>query len=389
MTMTMTQQPPRLVVVVVALLCACMAAGSSAKGGRDGGREDSGEWRLSEAQLDALFTSFVKDFGRLYASNATEHAFRRRVFARNVQLYQQRSASAATVSAGHTAVFKPDKFSDWTVEEFRALLGTRPVSTAIGNPRCASSPVNCELSTNMNTNAALGLAIPDAFDWRNDSRGVITAVRDQGQCGGCWAFSAVETVEASWVLSGHTLPEPKLSVQQILSCDTQANGCHGGSISGAFTYVLDKSEQGKGLEPDTAFPFKCDKGCKNSLPQCPALSRPFVTINATCRCPKMKEKDMLAFVANYGPLAIQVDAEPWHGYSSGIMRYHCSSQPASANHAVQIVGYGIDSSSGPAIPYWTVRNSWGEDWGENGYIRLYRGNNVCGLRNDVNFAFSQ
>eukprot|EP00043_Microstomoeca_roanoka_P025814 m.9976 g.9976 ORF g.9976 m.9976 type:complete len:421 (+) comp5887_c0_seq1:137-1399(+) len=338
------------------------------------------------------FQSFLQRHSRHYLTNTTEYAFRREVFAQNLERYRHRSANTTTIADGHTAVFAPDKFADWTDEEFRLLLGARSPSPSDRDRRyttslrgasdsCELSPVSCNLPTTG--------SIPSSFDWRNDPRGVITAVKNQGQCGGCWAFSAVETIEASWVIAGRTLPDSAMSVQQIISCETQeSRGCDGGIINSAFRYVLGLSQSASGLETETAFPFKCGEGCAGSGPRCPSIHTPFVTINSTCNCMDMPEEAMRYYVAKYGPLSIKVDADPWNGYSSGIMRYHCSSLQTSGDHAVQIVGYGVDSSSGTALPYWTIRNSWGADWGEQGYIRVFRGANVCGVSNDVNFALS-
>jgi len=178
------------------------------------------------------------------------------------------------------------------------------------------------------------------------------------------------------------------SVQEVLSCSAGQFGCIGGDASAALTFIDTLSHSGTGLETAKAFPYACGGGCKVQ-PACPTKApSPYIRINSTCACIPWSELAMKVFLAKYGPLTVIVDADPWASYVSGIVRFHCSSIRTNGDHAVQIVGYGEENVEGTTIPYWTIRNSWGSDFGENGYIRLYRGENVCGITNVVNFAFA-
>eukprot|EP01147_Barroeca_monosierra_P010867 gene10867-2942_t len=276
--------------------------------------------------LDVLFEEHVKRYLPSYTLNQTEMAFRRQVFAKNILRYQDRQANYTTWAFGHTAKFGPDKFSDWTDDEFQLLLGTRSYSypgtyQSHDASSCSNSPVTCSISTTG--------SIPENFDWRKDSRPVITGVKNQGKVQES-AFSTAQTVEAASSIAGHKVG-PELSVQQMISCDTKSHGCAGGIISGAFQYVYSLSQQGKGLETANAFPFQCESGCARGSPSCPKISSPFARINSTCSCIDMSEKAMQYFVAQYGPLSIKVDATPWNGYHSGIMRFHCPSLQSLGN----------------------------------------------------------
>eukprot|EP00056_Hartaetosiga_gracilis_P001243 m.43551 g.43551 ORF g.43551 m.43551 type:complete len:437 (-) comp10559_c0_seq1:39-1349(-) len=360
--------------------------------------------REGNGLLHKHFDLFLKTFPRKYISDAAEVEKRKRIFTENINRHIQRSGTKESLQQGHTARFGITKFSDMTEEEYSQMLGVgRYLKSAantnghgMGLLKNSSTHEGLELSASTCSNispvdchVAVPGRTPAHFDWRDDPRTVISPVKNQGQCGGCWAFSAVETVEAAWAIAGHNYLGP-LSVQQIISCDVpQSKACAGGLVRFAFDYIQGEVEKGKGVETDANFKFQCINDCSTStLPKCPITSAPYVKINSSCVCPNMDEHAMTRYIAKFGPLSVKVNAQPWNGYVDGIMRFHCSSLNTSGDHAVQIVGYGSQSVNGVPTPYWIVRNSWGADWGEKGYIRIYRGENVCGIANNVNFAFS-
>eukprot|EP00050_Salpingoeca_kvevrii_P000371 m.146951 g.146951 ORF g.146951 m.146951 type:complete len:377 (+) comp10097_c0_seq6:239-1369(+) len=365
--------------LLAVLLASLLAAGTAA----------TPQFDLSKSDAE-LFAQFQDVFPRTYSTPAERNA---RFAAFKNHTAEARRLNAAPRDPGHTALHGITKFADLLPSERAAYLG------GAEQPRHERA----RRTSNVGTNGCLGNPpftcanlprgnISDSFDWRNHPNNVVTPVKNQGECGGCWAFTAVEVIESAWRIAGNypTEADEDLSVQQILSCDHTSGGCNGGQISAALRYVHDISEAKSGLLPERADPYRCGNGCATQ-PTCPPLQQTSVaSINSTCSCLNLRsqEEEIRAVLATVGPVGVNVDSRSWMTYLGGIIRNHCCSDPMCANHAVSIVGYGIDETITPAVKYWIVRNSWGSDWGEAGYIRLMRDENVCGVGNEVSFVFS-
>lgn len=219
---------------------------------------------------------------------------------------------------------------------------------------------------------------PDAVDWSR--QGALTPVKDQGRCGGCWAFSTVEGVESAvWKATGR-LPVP-LSTEQLIDCEHRDLGCNGGDIPEAVRY-LEKN----GLDSNADYPDRSSgnghthictwdgksvvqvTGFSYAVPQC---------TRGTCY--DTNEEKLAAAVAQYGPLSICInsgDQQPgdWQKYKGGVLTKSCKAKANLIDHCVQLVGYNKTATP----PFWKIRNSWGTDWGENGFIRIQYGNeNMC------------
>jgi len=206
--------------------------------------------------------------------------------------------------------------------------------------------------------------LPTAVDWRNNNPSIITAVKDQGGCGSCWAHAATEQVESFLVLNNPSTPLVALSRQNLVDCVQNPDDCGGtGGCGGAtaelgFAYV----EGGKGMASEADYPYTgADGTCDESAAKAAHLDN-YVTL------PSNNYTALVWAVATVGPMAVNVAASPWFSYSSGVFD-GCTFDDVDVNHVVQLVGYGTDSSQGD---YWTVRNSWGADWGESGYIRVQK-----------------
>ena len=266
--------------------------------------------------------------------------------------------------------FGINKFTDLEEKEFMALYLTPNMvkyMAKIGNIKPADFRASIA-------------QLPSSFNW--EDQGAITPLKDQGQCGSCWAFSATEMVESMAFLVTGTLPI--LSAQQIVSCDRNDDGCDGGLPSSAFDYI-----HKYGQEADSTYPYtsgsdgysgKCTykasevaahiSGWQYIIPQCS---------NHSCSNQVNYEPKLQNYIANTGPASIAVNASSWQFYTGGIVAAaNCSGTMYSLNHAVQLIGYDVSGS----IKYWVVRNQWG-DWGENGNIRLAMGDNTCGMANVV------
>jgi cathepsin F len=229
-------------------------------------------------------------------------------------------------------------------------------------------------------------AIPKTFDWRDHKPKVVTAVKDQGQCGSCWAFSATENIESMSALAGNQLIE--LAPEQIVDCDTVDQGCNGGDTPTAFQYV----QQQGGLDTEASYPYTAgDSGeggsCSFKQSNVKAQIDGFAWVIQECttgECNSQSKDQVQAGLPNIGPFAICVFAEPWQDYSGGIFNdATCSHDAASLDHCVQMVGYDNNNK------YWIIRNSWNEDWGESGYIYVSTAEangNLCGVLDEVNFV---
>jgi cathepsin L len=221
--------------------------------------------------------------------------------------------------------------------------------------------------------------LPSHVDWR--MLGVVTPVKDQGQCGSCWSFATAETVESHFALAvGGDLDT--FSEQQVLDCTSNpqdcggSGGCSGGIAQLGFEGIMAKG----GLASEWTYPYQSYWGenfqCRQNNTRTPGVAKITGYVN-------IKTNDYLSLleaVATKGPIAISVDASVWHDYETGVFT-GCNVTTPIIDHAVQLVGYGTDAKYGD---YWLVRNSWSPTaWGEEGYIRLPRSANpTCGVDTD-------
>ena len=232
-------------------------------------------------------------------------------------------------------------------------------------------------------------AIPQSLDWR--TKGVVTPVKTQGHCGSCWAFSAVETIESALAITTGEAPV-SLSVEQILVCcktvvHSQCSSCMGGDPIAAYRYIQENST---GLDATTDYPYNPATDPFDP-PACKAASnKPVAKVTSwayavprcagegSCADGAKKETALMAAVAQNGPVSICIDAEhSFINYKSGIYNGPCSTKVVRQNHCVSIVGYDAQEK------YWLVRNTWGKSWGEDGYIRMAMGSNLCGITNEA------
>jgi len=219
-------------------------------------------------------------------------------------------------------------------------------------------------------------ALPPRVDWRE--HGIITAVKDQGQCGSCWTFGTAETIESYWANKTGELTD--LSEQQILDCTSNPNqcggtgGCGGGTAEVAFESIITAG----GLADEWTYPYVSYYGNPSTCAlNATTQPRPvaFAQISSYTTLPPNQYNPVFAHIAKVGPLAISVDASLWSPYEEGIFN-GCNQTDPDIDHEVQLVGYGIDNQLGE---YWLVRNSWSPFWGEEGYIRIQRSSTVtCG-----------
>jgi len=246
-----------------------------------------------------------------------------------------------------------NQFADMTFEQFaKTRLGYKP----------SSAPRHGEEFD------ASNIAPAAAIDWRQ--KGAVGPVKDQGSCGSCWAFSTVVSLEGAHALANGG-KYVSLSEQQLVDCSTSFGnmGCNGGLMDQAFTYLINAT---KGDDSETSYPYKgVDGSCAYQASNVAASIKSFVDVKAE------DEAALLAAVSTVGPVSVAIQAaSDFMFYSTGVYdSTQCSSSPQTLNHGVAAVGYGTEGSA----PFWIVRNSWGSSWGEQGYIRMARGKNMCGI----------
>ena len=210
-------------------------------------------------------------------------------------------------------------------------------------------------------------ALPSTVDWRQ--KGVVTPIKNQEQCGGCWSFSATGSIEGQHALKTGNLVS--LSEQNLIDCSVPEGneGCQGGLMDDAFQYVI----QNSGVDTESSYPYTATgpNACKYQASNCGS------TIDSYQNVTTGSEADLQTAVATIGPVSVAIDASQasFQSYSGGVY-YAPGCSPSALDHGVLVVGYGTQNGE----DYWLVKNSWGTDWGLSGYIMMSRNrNNNCGI----------
>lgn len=364
------------------------------------------------------FSEFKREHGKQYAT-AVEERRRSAIFRDNLRIIRTHNAH-------------PDKswwadvnrFTDWTNDEFTLWRTGGAHQSAAREANAVEEEEQPEreeeeapsIGTPQGRAAAADMSLPDEVDWRTKP-GVLTPVNDQGLCGSCWAFSAVETLESAYAVATGE-PAIRLSEEQVVSCMPNPRQCGGtgGCNGGLQSLALNYSASMGGLTTASAYPYTGGGACSAKKPKPAVVNAGFVTL------PTNDYAELMAAVATKGPIAISVAAGGmgWQiykggvfdGVTKGIFHPGCGWW---VDHGVQLVGYGgnltsrqlqeagsrrpsapsatggfseprsADAPNGPPRgedqAYWIVRNSWGAGWGEKGFIRLARhgeGKEPCG-----------
>jgi len=295
---------------------------------------------------------FAFNNSRNYLTNRTEFRKRCSIFKTNLE-------NAKLLNQQHKfPVYGITKFSDISPDEFQAIyLSSYKVQP---NMRKDSS-----LHFSSMRHSHINIPdLPQTVDWREKK--VLTSIKDQKSCGACWAFSVVETIESMYAIKYNRTP-PVLSVQELIDCDDTCKGCQGGRVCLAVEWV-----QMHGVVAEKYYPLtdQTDK-CRNI-----SATMPRITLqNFICSSYTDREMELLSLLTQ-GPVAVAIDATTWHNYIGGIIQFHCSEN---VNHAVQIVGYDLTGD----VPFYIVRNSWGENFGDKGFLYIKIGGNLCGLTTEV------
>ncbi|XP_042068253.1 senescence-specific cysteine protease SAG39-like [Salvia splendens] len=305
-----------------------------------------------DASMVERHEKWMAENGRIYADEA-EKAKRFNIFKENVEYVESFNEAAA-----RTYKLAVNRFADLTNDEFRASrngykMASRPKSSSFRYSNVTAAPAS--------------------IDWRK--KGAVTAVKDQGQCGCCWAFSAVAATEGiNQITTGNLV---SLSEQELVDCDTsQDHGCNGGLMDEAFQFIISN----KGLTTEANYPYKGVDGTCNTKKE----SSDAAKITGYEDVPANSESALLKAVVNQ-PVSVAIDASgsDFQFYSGGVFTGECGTE---LDHGVTAVGYGAASDG---TKYWIVKNSWGTSWGENGYIRMQRdvgaAEGLCGIAMETSY----
>lgn len=294
------------------------------------------------------FNKFV-DFTQTYNKQYTSHGSLFQAytnFVSNHEFIQSYNSSTHTLAM--------NEYGDLSTDEFRRV---RHLMSVFSIPRVSS----CSMFE------STASSIPSSVDWRGKA---VTSVKNQGQCGSCWSFSSAGAMEGAYAVSTGDLID--LSEQQLMDCTWTYGdfGCSGGLMDNAFAYAI---EHGMCLEDDV--PYLAENQKCASMPQCDVVAK-----FSDCFDVTSKNQLHLKEAVSFQPVsvAIEADTRVFQFYQSGII--DSADCGTTLDHGVLVVGYGEENGQ----KYWTVKNSWGSDWGESGYVRIARSDStddagICGI----------
>ncbi|KAH7671969.1 Actinidain protein [Dioscorea alata] len=289
----------------------------------------------SESEIRGLYERWLAEHGK--SSNSLDDQ-RYEIFKDNLRFIDEHNAG------NHSFVLGLNRFADLTNDEYR--------STYLGLRRSRSNRIP-KVSDRYRFNA--GDELPDSIDWRE--LGAVAPVKDQGSCGSCWAFSTIAAVEGiNKIVTGDMIV---LSEQELVDCDTTYNmGCSGGLMDYAFEFIINNG----GIDTEDDYPYNgldgyCDPNRRNAK---------VVSIDSYEDVPVNSESALKKACASQPvSVAIEGGGRLFQLYQSGVFTGTCGTD---LDHGVTAVGYGTEKGK----DYWLVRNSWGKNWGEDGYVKMER-----------------
>ncbi|GAB6033596.1 hypothetical protein CHUAL_013601 [Chamberlinius hualienensis] len=318
-------------------------------------------FRLVWNNLNDEWKHFLNKHNKFY--NSHEELMRRKIYFDNKKAIDSHNKQYRN---GQSKFYMGmNQFGDLALEEFLILMTGLMGYKQLQPPTIP--PSDYEFYKNISKD------VPNSIDWRNYN--IVTPVKNQGQCGSCWAFSATGSLEGQHAIKTGDLVS--LSEQNLVDCDHNHvnNGCNGGNMDNAFTYVT----LNDGIDTEESYPYTGHNGpCQFSNNTVGS------TANGYRNLPSGDEDTLKAVVGVIGPVSVGIDAKGllFQFYKQGIY-YNPFCSSTRLNHGVLVVGYGTTDDN---EDYWIVKNSWGPQWGDNGYIYMSRNkNNNCGIASAASY----
>lgn len=306
------------------------------------------------------FVEFIQSFNKKYNTNEIEKRFDN--FLKNLEIIENHSFSFE-LGINSYSDLSQEEFQEFVreggyvhhIKEEEELTKTMKRGLRWGRTSCSSFRTKVSPSS-----------LPGAIDWRE--KGAVTDVKDQGNCGSCWSFSATGSMEGAWAIKNDKLVS--FSEQQLIDCSALYgnSGCSGGLMESAFEYAIDKGACAEGELPYKAVGGDCSLNCNK------------VAHFTGCVDVTQKNQLHLKEAVSYGPVSVAIEADTlvFQFYKSGVVDdVKCG---VNLDHGVLVVGYGNENGK----DYWIVKNSWGPGWGEKGFVKIARSNStsdagICGI----------
>jgi len=305
------------------------------------------------AELDTYWETYKQTYNKNY--DDMHEVFRRAIWEKNLQHIRQHNLESDMGQHGFT--LGTNEYSDMSNDEFVAQM-----TGHMGNQTVRHGSLFM---------ASQNLQVPSTMDWRD--HGLVTPVKNQGQCGSCWAFSTTGSLEGQHKKKSGTLVS--LSEQNLVDCSKNGNqGCNGGLMDYGFDYIKNNG----GIDTEQSYPYEAkDDVCRFKKADVGATVSGYVDV------PSQDEDALMRASASIGPISVAIDASNYSFqlYRNGIYKEPACS-PTQLDHGVLVVGYGtLDGED-----YWLVKNSWGKSWGMDGYIMMARNlNNQCGVATQASY----